>query len=111
MNPDPFVFHPSDVAMSFNLVVFHQQHEGVWNSDRTRDLQTCPETETLRTMQLIVPLSNAITPGFRVRRRTFFRLSDIAMGFDARAIKKESQYCNWVSLSAGIFDNSAGYGP
>src|SRR5580704_11379032 len=51
-----------------------------------------PEIETLRTRQLIVTLSNAITPAFRVRRRTFFRLSDISIGFDARAIKKGPSY-------------------
>jgi hypothetical protein len=47
-----------------------------------------PETETLRTMQLIVPWSNAITPAFRVRSRTFFRFSDTANDFDARAKKR-----------------------
>ena len=38
-----------------------------------------------------MPLSNAITPAFRVRMRTFFRFSDTAIGFDARAIKKAPQ--------------------
>src|ERR1700730_14079845 len=47
-----------------------------------------PETETFRTTQLIESLSNAIKPAFRVRRRTFFRFSDMARGFDAGAIKK-----------------------
>jgi hypothetical protein len=48
------------------------------------------ETETFRTTQLIEPLSNAITPAFRVRRRTFFRFSDMAEGFDAGVFKKSS---------------------
>jgi hypothetical protein len=41
MNADPFVFHPGDVALSLNMVAFHQQGEGILNSHRIRDLQTC----------------------------------------------------------------------
>jgi hypothetical protein len=41
MNADPFVLHPSDVTMSLDVVVFHQQREAVWNSDGARDFQTC----------------------------------------------------------------------
>ena len=87
MNADPFVFHPGDVAMSLGGH-FHQQREAIWKSDGTSDFRHAPETETLRTRQLIVPV-NTITPAFRVRRRTFCRFSDIAIGFDARTIKKK----------------------
>jgi hypothetical protein len=65
-----------------------------------------PETETLRTRQLIVLLSNAITPAFRVRRRTLFSFSATAKRFDAKVNKKVPRYCSWVSLSARSFDDS-----
>src|SRR5580692_7694813 len=51
-----------------------------------------PKTEMFRTTQLIELLSNAITPAFRVRSRTVFRLSDIAGGLDAAAFKKIQHY-------------------
>jgi hypothetical protein len=65
-----------------------------------------PETETLRTMQLIVPWSNAITPAFRVRRRMFFRFSDTAKDFDARAIKKDPSTQQGLTVS-GVFLTTA----
>jgi hypothetical protein len=58
-----------------------------------------PESETFRTTQLIEPLSNAITPAFRVRRRTFFRLSDTANDLEARAIKKQSPFLTRSAVS------------
>jgi hypothetical protein len=55
MNADPFVFHPGNVTLSLNVVAFHQQREATGIPIGIATSRHAPETETLRTMQLIVP--------------------------------------------------------